>query len=442
MTRVLHRRLDETPPIAVSGDGMYLIDAAGKRYIDGSGGAAVSCLGHGDPDVIAAIQAQAAKLAYAHTSFFSSEAAESLADLLIRDAPEGIDKVFFVSGGSEATEAALKLVRQFAIENGDPQREYIIARRQSFHGNTLAALAVGGHAQRRAPYTPLLFKAHHIAPCFAYRNQQPGESEEAYGLRAADELEAKIVELGADRVAAFIAETVVGSTTGCVPPVPGYFKRIREICDKYGVLLVLDEVMCGMGRTGTLHACEQESMIPDIMTVAKGVGGGYVPLGAVLASRRVVDTIAGGSGFFQHSHTYQGHPLACAAGLAVLTAIHERDLLANVVARGRDLTDRLVERFGDHPHVGDIRGRGLFQAIELVENRDTKEPFDPARRLHARVKKAAFERGLICYPMGGTVDGVRGDHVQLAPPFIATADDIALIVDRLSDAVDTAIAAS
>ncbi|PQO24626.1 aspartate aminotransferase family protein [Rhodobacteraceae bacterium WD3A24] len=440
MTRILHRAIHKEMPTAVSAEGITFTDAEGKRYLDASGGAAVSCLGHGHPDVIAALHAQLDKLAYAHTGFFTTEVAERLADRLVAGAPEGISHAYLVSGGSEAVEAALKMARQYFVEIGQPQRRHIIARRQSYHGNTLGALAAGGNEWRRAQFKPLLMEAHHIAPCFAYREQREGESETDYAARAAGELEAKILELGADSVAAFIAEPVVGATAGAVPPVADYFRRIRDICDRYGVLLILDEVMCGMGRTGTLHACEQEGIAPDLMTVAKGLGGGYQPVGATLLNRRIFDAFADGTGFFQHGHTYMGHPMAAAAGLAVQEVIARDNLLENVRDMGAHLRARLDETFGQHPHVGDIRGRGLFQAIELVEDRPTKAPFDPARKLHARIKAEAMARGLMVYPMGGTIDGARGDHVLLAPPFIVTSAQIDEIVERLDAAVRAALA--
>ena len=440
MTHILHRQIGGTLPVAAGGRGLEIVDSTGKRYLDASGGAAVSCLGHGHPAVTAALHEQLDRLAYAHTGFFTTEVAEKLADRLIAGAPQGISHAYLVSGGSEAIEAALKMARQYFIERGEPKRRHVIARRQSYHGNTLGALAAGGNEWRRAPFSPLLIETHHIAPCFAYRLKEPGESEEDYGRRAADTLEAKILELGEGTVMAFVAETVVGATAGAVPAATGYFKRIREICNRHGVLLVLDEVMCGMGRTGTLHACEQEGIVPDLLTIAKGLGGGYQPIGAVLLGRHIYDSFANGSGFFQHGHTYMGHPMACAAALAVQETIRRDNLLANVRTQGALLRRRLSERFGNHPHVGDIRGRGLFQAIELVEERSTKTPFDPAKKLHARVKKAAMARGLMVYPMGGTIDGTRGDHVLLAPPFIVTEDQIGEIVDRLGSAVDEALA--
>jgi adenosylmethionine-8-amino-7-oxononanoate aminotransferase len=440
MTHLLHRSIAGTLPVAAGGTGIEIVDSMGKRYLDASGGAAVSCLGHGHPAVNAALHDQIDKLAYAHTGFFTTDVAERLADTLIADAPRGISHSYLVSGGSEAVEAALKMARQYFIEKGEPQRRNIVTRRQSYHGNTLGALAAGGNEWRRAPFSPLLMQTHHIDPCFAYRYAEPGETEEAYGRRAADLLERKIQELGPETVMAFIAETVVGATAGAVTPAKGYFRRIREICDRHGVLLILDEVMCGMGRTGTLHACEQEGIAPDLMTIAKGLGGGYEPIGAVLLSKQIYDAFAQGSGFFQHGHTYMAHPLACAAGLAVQQTIKRDNLLANVREMGALLQRRLGERFGNHAHVGDIRGRGLFQAVELVEDRSTKTPFDPVRKLHARVKKAAMARGLMVYPMGGTIDGQRGDHVLLAPPFIVTAEQIGEIVDRLGSAIDDALA--
>ncbi len=398
MTHILHRQTGHSYPIAAGGEGITIRDAAGKEYIDASSGAAVSCLGHSHPDVLAAMRAQLDRLAYAHTSFFTTEVAEALADDLAAHAPPGIGRVFFVSGGSEAIEAALKLARQYFVERGEPQRRYIIARRQSYHGITLGALAIG------------------------------------------QELESKIEELGGENVIAFVVETVVGATLGAVPAVPGYFQRVRDICDRHGVLLILDEVMCGMGRTGTLHACEQEGVSPDLMALAKGLGGGYAPIGALVMQDKIFDAIADGSGAFQHSHTYMGHPLACAAALAVQRIMRRDNLLANVRSQGAHLARRLKERFGNHPFVGDVRGRGLFQGIELVADRGSKEPFDSKLRLHARVKREAMARGLLVYPMGGSADGVRGDHVLIAPPFIIEGAAIDTIVERLGEAIDAATA--
>ena len=435
MSHIFPRHTKARLPIATGGEGCYIIDSTGKRYLDGSGGAAVSCLGHGDRDIAAAIEGQLHKIAFAHSGFFTSEPAEELAVLLIENAPTGMDRVYLVSGGSEAVEAAIKLARQFHIENGEPGRHRLIARRQSYHGNTLGALAAGGNEWRRAPFSPLMIETSHIAPCYEYRDRRDDESAAEYGLRVANELEAEILRLGPETVMAFMAEPVVGATAGAVPAVEGYLRRIRDICDQYGVLLILDEVMCGMGRTGTLFACEQDGVAPDIVTVAKGLGAGYQPVGAMLCSSRIYSAIESGSGFFQHGHTYIGHPVACAASLAVLRAILQRDLLTRVQEKGEALNNALVAAFGQHPHVGDMRGRGLFRGIEFVEDRSEKTPFAPERGVNKRIKAAAFEAGLICYPMGGTVDGVRGDHVLLAPPFIINDDQIDELVSKLETAI-------
>lgn len=439
-SRVLHRSLRETPPKAIGGEGVYLFAEDGRRVIDASGGAAVSCLGHQHPRVIAAMAKQASTLAYAHTAFFSSEPAEALAETLVGHEPGGLAYAYFVSGGSEAIEASIKLARQYFIERGEPQRQHFIARRQSYHGNTLGALAAGGNTWRRAPYAPLLSAAFsHVTPAFAYHEKHDGESDAQFAARLAAELEAEFQRLGPNTVAAFLAEPVVGATAGAVTAPDGYFKAVREICDRHGALLILDEVMCGMGRTGTTHAWEQEGVAPDIQAIAKGLGGGYQPIGAMLASGKIIDTIRSGSGAFQHGHTYLAHPLACAAALAVQDVIREDDLLEQVKQRGKQLEQRLTERFGNHRHVGDIRGRGLFWAIELVADRATRASFDPALKLNQKIKAEAFANGLGCYPGGGTVDGIRGDHVLLAPPYIASTDEIDQIVDKLGTAVDNVL---
>ena len=439
MTRVFHRNPRDAYPVAVRGEGAYLIDSDGKRYLDASGGAAVSCLGHSDAAVVKAIQDQLAKLPFAHTSFFTNEPMEALADALIERAPAPLEKVYFVSGGSEAIEAALKLARQFFVEKGEPQRRYLIGRRQSYHGNTLGALAVGGNAWRRKQFEPLLIEATHVSPCYAYRGKYAAESEQAYGERLAAELTAEIARLGGDRVIAFVAETVAGATLGAVPPVAGYFRRVREICDRHGILLILDEVMCGMGRCGTLYAFEQEGVVPDMVTVAKGLGAGYQPIGAALVGRHVYDAIVSGSGFFQHGHTYLGHAAACAGALAVQRRLHDDLLLQRVRPLGALLEKKLRAAFGGHPQVGDIRGRGLFWGIELVAERGTKRPFDPKLRVHARLKKEALRAGLMCYPMGGTLDGVQGDHVLLAPPFIVEESQVDELVGKLGTALDAVV---
>jgi len=440
MSHVFPRSMKTTPPVAVAGEGCYIIDSTGKRYLDGSGGAAVSCLGHDHPAVIEAVRSQIGKLAFAHTGFFTSAPAEELASLLVAHAPEGIEHVYFVSGGSEAVEAAIKLARQYFVERGMPERRHLIARRQSYHGNTLGALAAGGNAWRRQAFSPLLVETSHIAPCYAYRERHEGESERAFGERVADELETEIQRLGPENVMAFVAEPVVGATLGAVPATAGYFARIREICDRHGVLLILDEVMCGMGRTGYLFASEADDVRPDIVTIAKGLGAGYQPVGAMLCSAEIYRAIESGSGFFQHGHTYIGHPTACAAALAVVTTLLDEQLIGRVQVQGAKLRAALDDRFGNHPHIGDIRGRGLFLGMEFVADRASKTPFDPAEARHRAFKAAAFEAGLICYPMGGTIDGRQGDHVLLAPPFIISDSQIDEICDKLDTAAEVALA--
>jgi len=440
MSHILHRNPRHTLPLAVAGRGIRIVDDKGNEYLDASGGAAVSCLGHGHADVLRAMHEQIDRIAYAHTSFFSTAVAEEFADMLVAHAPAGMSHVYLVSGGSEAIEAALKLARQYFVEIGEPQRKHFIARRQSYHGNTLGALAVGGNAWRRRAFAPLLIDVAHVAPCYEYRDRRDGESAEAYGARLVRELEDTIERLGPANVIAFCAETVGGATSGALPPVPGYFRHIREVCNRHGILLIADEVMCGMGRTGTLHAIEQEGVAPDLMAIAKGLGGGYQPIGAVLVAERIVSAIAAGSGAFQHGHTYIGHPVACAAALAVQKVIQRDDLLTAVRKQGEGFRARLEAAFDAHPYVGDIRGRGLFMAIELVDDRAGKRPFDPTLRLHARIKAEAMAHGLMVYPMGGTIDGQRGDHVLLAPPFIVTDAELDAIVERLALAVDAAVA--
>lgn len=435
MSHVFPRHTKSSLPTVSHGKGVYLYDQSGKEYFDGSGGAAVSCLGHGDPDVTNAIKAQLDKVAFAHTSFFTSDPAEQLSDKLIAHAPEGIDRVYLVSGGSEAMEAALKLARQYYVEIDQPQRRHVIARRQSYHGNTLGALATGGNEWRRAPFAPLMVETTHISPCFEYRGKLQEETTQDYGLRVANELETEIKRLGEDTVFAFVAEPVVGATAGAVPAVEGYFKRIREICDTYGVLLILDEVMCGMGRTGSLFACDQEGISPDIIAIAKGLGAGYQPIGAMMCSAKIYAAIESGSGFFQHGHTYVGHPTACAAALAVLTKLTDGGLVEKCAILGDKLQTGLEQAFGQHPNIGDIRGRGLFRGLEFVEDRDTKRPFSPERAVNKALKKEAFEAGLICYPMGGTIDGVQGDHILLAPPFIMEEHHIGEIISKLQTAI-------
>ena len=438
-TRIFHRLIQGQLPIAAGGDGVYIIDKEGNRYLDACGGAAVSCLGHSHARVIDAIKQQLDRVAFAHTSFFTSEPSEELADFLVQRAPKGIEHVYFVSGGSEAIEAALKMARQYFVESGESQRSKFIARRQSYHGNTLGALAVSGNQWRRKQFEPILIDVEHISPCYQYRDQKDGESELDYGLRVANELDEKIQEMGAENVIAFVAEPIVGATSGVLVPVPGYFKRIREICDQHGILLILDEVMCGMGRTGSLFACEQEGVRPDIVTVAKGLAAGYQPIGASLCSAEIYNRFREGSGLFQHGHTYIGHATACAAALAVQQTIEDDGLLDNINTMGNALDQSLRQRFGDHPFVGDIRGRGLFRGLELVADRASKAPLPYSLSIHSSIKRHAMARGLACYPGGGTIDGQQGNHILLAPPYIIDRSHVAEITEKLGDAVDAAL---
>ncbi|HEY1385636.1 MAG TPA: aspartate aminotransferase family protein [Dongiaceae bacterium] len=439
---LFQRDLQNPIPVIVKGEGAYLIDDDGKRYLDASGGPAVSCLGHSHPIVIEEIKRQLDAVSYAYSMFFTTPAIEELSERLIAQAPAGLTKTFFVGSGSEAIEAAMKLARQYFLEIDQPSRRLFIARERSYHGNTLGALALGGDANRRAPYQPLLTDVAHIAPCYEYRGRRADETAEQYGRRVANELETAIERLGAENVAAFFCEPVVGASLGCAPPVPGYLRRLREICDRHGVLLVFDEVMCGMGRTGHMYACNEDGVAPDILTVAKGLGGGYQPIGGLLISQKVFEAIANGSGSLKHGHTYAGHTIAVAAALGVQKAIAQEGLLARVRHLSALLFARLQQRFGQHPHIGDIRGRGLFIGLELVADRDTKEPFDPSAKVWQRVRRIGFEEGIVCYPTAGCIDGIRGDHVALAPPFILADAQVDEIVDKLARTIERAVASA
>ncbi|WP_225373757.1 aspartate aminotransferase family protein [Klebsiella variicola] len=435
MSHVIHRSLRSTPIVASRAQGSYIFDAQGKPYLDACGGAAVSCLGHAHPDVLAAMHRQIDQLAYAHTSFFTSDVVEQLAEHLTRTAPGELNYAYFVSGGSEAIETALKMARQYFVEIGQPSRTRFIARKQSYHGNTLGALAVGGNEWRRRQFAPLLMDVIRVSACNEYRDRRADETQQQYTERLLNELEQAILEAGPETIIGFCAETVVGATTGATPPTPGYLKGVRRLCDKYGILYIADEVMCGMGRTGTLHAFEQDDVVPDLVTIAKGLGGGYQPIGAVLASETIVSALKAGSGLFQHGHTYICHATAASAALAVQQVIARDNLLAAVKQQGAYLQQALREVLGELPHVGDTRGRGLFAGVELVRDKDNKTPFDPALKLHAAIKANCMARGLMVYPMGGTIDGQYGDHILIAPPFIITPAQIDFVVDTLNSVI-------
>ena len=442
MSSILHRTLELTPPTAVRGEGNYLIDDAGKRYLDACGGAAVSCLGHDNAKVREVLKAELDNIAFAHSGFFTNQPAEELAQFLIDRAPKGtgLGRIMYLGSGSEAMEAALKLARQYHLERGEPKRSNIIARAPSYHGNTLGALATGGHAGRREPFQPLLMNVSHIDAAYEYRMRREGEAGADFALRMANLLEEEIQRLGAETVMAFVAEPVVGASLGTQPAPMGYFKRIREICDTYGILFIADEVMCGMGRTGSLFALEQEGIAADITTLAKGLGAGYQPIAAVMAAENVIRTIKDGSGTLWNGHTYMSHAIATAGALAVQQVIEEENLLSNVRMRGEQLREGLQTRLGQNPHVGDIRGRGLFWTAELVEDSATKKPFEATLGLAPKIQKIALDLGLMCYPSQGCADGMQGDHVLLAPAYTSTSEEIETICDLITQAIETALA--
>ncbi|MEM8823142.1 MAG: aspartate aminotransferase family protein [Pseudomonadota bacterium] len=441
MTHVFHRDLRAPPPEIVHGEGAWLVDARGRRYLDACGGAAVSCLGHSDARVTAAVAAQMDRVSFSHSGFFTNAPAEALARRLVEAAPAGTGagRAMMVGSGSEAMEAALKLARQYHLERGEPERTRIVAREGSYHGNTLGALAVGGHAGRRAPYDPLLMQIGHVGACHFYRFAHADEDSEAFGRRRVAELEARLAEIDPDTVAALVIEPVGGATLGTPTPPAGHLRDLQELCDRHGILLIADEVMCGMGRCGTLYAMEAEGAHADITIVAKGLGAGYQPIAAVIVSERVVDAVEQGSGQLWNGHTYMSHAAACAGALAVLDAIEVDGLLARVQTSGERLRGALETAFGNHPHIGDIRGRGLFRSIEIVADRTTKAPFDAKLGLAPRIKALALEEGLMCYPAQGCADGTAGDHVLLAPPYTCSDAEIDEITPRLARAVDRAL---
>ncbi|PGH06089.1 hypothetical protein AJ79_06623 [Helicocarpus griseus UAMH5409] len=434
-TAVLHRKLHDKVKTAVGAEGNYIILEDGQRVFDSTGGAAVACLGHGNAQVKAAIVAQMDEISYCHTLFFATNVFEDLARFLADSTGGRLSKVFIVNSGSEAMEAAIKLARQYYLElpTPEPQRTKFIARQQSYHGVTMGSLSMGGHVFRRELFEPLLLSnVSHVSPCNTYRGKHDGESDAEYVKRLADELDAEFQRVGPENVCAFVAEPVVGAALGCVPSVPGYFPAMKAVCEKYGALLILDEVMSGMGRSGTLHAWEQEGVVPDIQAVGKGLGGGYAPVSGLLISERIVDAIDKGTGSFRHGQTYQGHPIACAAALAVQKIIKQQNLLENVRKMGSLLESLLREGLGDHPNVGDIRGKGLFWGIEFVRNKSTKQPFDPLVGVAMKIQDAALspKYSLSLYAGGGTADGVRGDHVLLAPAYNVTEEDVRIIAER------------
>ncbi|CAK7269232.1 hypothetical protein SEPCBS57363_003497 [Sporothrix epigloea] len=445
---VFYRQLRLDFPAIVRGEGSYLVLDDGRRILDASGGAAVACIGHSDARVGEAIMSQMKSASYCATLLYTSTVCEELCRLLVDSTNGQMARAYIVCSGSEAMEAALKLARQYFLEKTEPepQRTRFIARQQSYHGNTLGALAVGGHKSRRLPFEPIMStNVSHVSPCYAYRGKKADESDAQYVARLVDELDAEFQRLGPETVCAFVAEPVVGGALGAVPSLPGYFKAIQAVCRKYGALFICDEVMCGMGRTGTLHAWQQEEgVLPDIQTYGKCLGGGYQPIAGVLASHEIVDTMSKGSGAFVTGHTYQGHPVSCAAALAVQRIVAEENLLANVSELGPVLGELLTKRLGDHPYVGDIRGRGFFWGIELVEDKATARPFPPKANVAMEIVDLGLkgaDYSVALYPGNGTADGVSGDHIILAPMFNASRDEIETIVDRVARLVEDYFAA-
>lgn len=437
MTSVLYRAPAVFYPKAIKAEGMYISDANGKRYLDMSGGAAVSCLGHAHPDVVDAVRRQVASLAFAHTAFFTNEPQERLARRLVDRFGDPGARAYFTSGGSESNETALKIAWQYWAARGEPDRKVVISREHSYHGNTFGMLSISGNsARRRASAAPLLDWPR-ISPCYAYRERQAAEGLETYVERVAGELETAILEFGADRVAAFICEPVVGSSLGVVPAEPGYLQRIRAICDRYGVLWIADEIMCGSGRTGTYFAFEHDAVRPDIVTLAKGIGGGYQSLAATVLAGHVVKSLEASG--FAHGHTYIGHPVSCAAGVAVQEVLDRDGLVERTREFGGRFGNLLQERFAEHPHVGDIRGRGLFHALELVADRATRRGFGNGRGSPAFLMRLAMEAGLVCYPGGIEVDGAVAPHIMLAPPMILEESHMQECCDKLTVVLDQAL---
>ncbi|KAJ4129895.1 hypothetical protein NW768_006865 [Fusarium equiseti] len=441
----LHAKINSPPPRIVKSQGLWLETNEGHKILDASSGAAVVSIGHNDSRVKQAITAQLDQVAYCYNPFFTTEAAEKISRFLTDSTDGHMSKVFVVSSGTEAVEAALKIARQYFTELPTPQpnRTKFIARKQSYHGNTLGSLAVGGHKARRGVYEPILAtNVSHVSPCYPYREMKQGETEEQYVARLAKELEDEFQRLGPDTVCAFIAETVSGTKSlGCAPPVPGYFKAMQEVCDRHGALLIMDEVMSGMGRTGTLHAWEQEGVVPDLQTVAKGLGAGYMPVGALLVGNKVADTLTQGSGAFSHSQTYQGHPVACAAAFAVQTAMKEDNMLQNVQEVGKVLGEKLKERLAGHKNVGDIRGRGLYWGMEFVQDKQTKEPFPLSEQIAGKLHKTGLgaEHGVSLIPATGNIDGIRGDMVIVSPPFTITSEEVDMIVNRVENVITSVL---
>ncbi|KAH7024354.1 pyridoxal phosphate-dependent transferase [Microdochium trichocladiopsis] len=437
---LMHRSLRSRPVSVQSGSGIYLNLWNGRRVLDGCAGAAVAILGHGHPAVQAAIVEQVAKVSYVHTAKYTTDSAEDLADLILGTRPFGLSKAYFVGSGSEAMDSAMKLARQFHYERGETHRTKWVARRQAYHGNTVGAMSVSSNRARRVPYEDslLLGGVSFVDPANSYRGQLATETEEQFVERLIKELDEEFRRIGPRSVIAFIAETVGGATGGCVTAPKGYFERVRKLCDEYGILLILDEVMCGSGRTGSYFAFEHEGdVVPDIVTVGKGLGGGYAPIAGIYIHDKVVHALRQGSAAYNHGHTYQAHPVSCAAALATQQVVKSLGLVEACAEKGMILGALLRDRLGEKKYVGDVRGRGLFWAVEFVEDKATKKPLDLSVGFSGRLQQECFDLGLDIYPGQGTVDGIVGDHILLTPPLTITPDQLQSMVDILSNAYDT-----
>lgn len=417
-----------------SAQGCTVFDDSGRRFLDASGGAAVSAFGHSHPLILEAIRRQLESVVDTHSMFFTNAPQETLAMHLYELSDGHFARSLFFSSGSEAIEGALKLARQFHVERGEPQRVNVISRQKSYHGNTMGALSLSD-ASRGPLFSPYVVPARQIPAYFPYRDQQADETEDDYAQRCADALEAAMLDLGPETVSACFIETVVGSSLGVVPTPPVYLERIREICDRYGVLLVFDEVMCGAGRTGTFFAYEQELVRPDILTMAKGLSGGHIPLSAICTTDVVYQAIMQGSGKLGVTQTYMGHPLACAAGLGVMEIVRNTDLISTIGPKGERLIGKLRERLADHPHIDFIRGRGLFMGMELVKDKPSKAPYPADEFMFRKVRQTAFDQGLICWPGSGSAKE-GGDFILLAPPYIITDAEMDELVELLAKTVD------
>lgn len=430
---VFYRNPRKFYPTAERGEGIYIYDNEGKEYIDGSSGAVVVSIGHGVKAIQDAMIKQAELISFCHGSQFTTGKAIELADKICALAPSGLERVYYNSGGSEAVETAIKMARQYHIDRGVPSKFKVISRWTSYHGNTLGALALGGHTGRRKYYQPMIMHTPHIVPCYCYRcpfNLKP----EACQVECAEDLERMILYEGPDSVSAFMAEPVVGATAGALIPKDGYFQKIREICDKYDILLIVDEVMTGIGRTGKNFAVMHWNVSPDMIVAGKGLGSGYTPINTVITTEKVHSAIKEGNGAFVHGHTYSQNPCSCAIASAVLDYVRDNDLVNRSARMGIYLLDKLKE-LNKHSIVGDVRGMGLFAGVEIVKDSKTREPFDPKSKINTRIGSRAFEKGLICYPGGGGADGIKGDHILLAPPLIITKEQTDKLVAILDESI-------